>query len=156
MTEDKARDAVRPLVSNRKARHIYEVLETHEAGIALSGTEVKSLRAGEASLQDSYAVLKGRDLWLLNMHIAPYAQGNRANVDPLRTRRLLLHRHEIVRLAGKVAQRGLTLVPLSVYLKGRHVKVELGLARGRHSYDKKHVLKERDLKRDADRQARNR
>jgi SsrA-binding protein len=146
----------KPLVSNRKARHLYEILETYEAGISLEGCEVKSLRGREASLMDAYALVKGGELWLLNMHISPYPQGNRANPDPLRTRRLLLHRHEIVRLAAKVAQRGLTIVPLAVYLKGRRVKVELGLARGKNVYDKKRVLKERDLKRDAARQARGR
>lgn len=145
-----------PLVSNRKARHLYEILETYEAGISLQGCEVKSLRDREASLQDSYALVKGGELWLMNLHINPYPQGNRQNPDPLRTRRLLMHRHEIVRLAGKIAQRGLTLVPLAIYLKGRRVKVALGLGRGRHAYDKKRVLKERDLKRDAARAERGR
>jgi SsrA-binding protein len=137
------------LVSNRHARYVYEILETHEAGIELVGCEVKSLRASEANLKDSYAVVKNGELWLLNANITPYPQGNRANPDPVRSRRLLLHKSEIVRLAGKIAQRGLTLVPLSIYLKGRRMKVELGLARGKHTYDKKQTLKERDLKRDA-------
>jgi SsrA-binding protein len=146
----------KPLVSNRQARHVYEILETFEAGIELVGCEVKSLRAREANLKDSYALVKNGELWLLNAQIMPYPQGNRANPDPVRSRRLLLHKHEITRLAGKVAQRGLTLVPLSVYLKGRRVKVELALARGKNTFDKKQTLKERDLRREADRAARGR
>lgn len=142
------------LVGNRQARHHYEVLETLEAGIALVGCEVKSLRAGEANLKDSYGLIKAGELWILNMHISPYPQGNRQNPDPLRTRRLLLHKREISRLAGQVAQRGYTLIPLSIYLKQRRVKVELALCKGKHAYDKKRVLKERDLKRDQERQVR--
>ncbi len=146
----------RPLVGNRRARFQYNLLETFEAGIELQGCEVKSLRAGQANLQDSYAMIQGGQAWLLNLHISPYPQGNRQNPEPTRSRRLLLHKREINRLAGQVAQRGFTLVPLSIYLRGRHVKVELALARGRVTYDKKQLLKERDLRRDADRQLRGR
>jgi len=140
---------IKPLISNRQARHYYEILETFEAGIELVGCEVKSLRASEANLMDSYAVVKNGEMWLLNLQIQPYVQGNRMNLEPTRSRRLLLHKSEITRLAGKIAQRGLTVVPLSIYLKNRRVKVELGLARGKHTFDKKQTLKERDLKRDA-------
>jgi SsrA-binding protein len=154
MTVEKAEQPL--LASNRAAYHHYEVLDRLEAGVELVGCEVKSLRAREANLKDSFAILKNGELWLLNMYVAPYPQGNRANPDPVRTRRLLVHRHEINRLAGKVTQRGYTLVPLAVYLKGRRVKIELGLCRGKHAYDKKDVIKERDLKREADREAKER
>ncbi len=142
------------LVSNRQARHEYEILETFETGIELVGCEVKSLRASQANLQDSYALVKSGELWLLNLQINPYPQGNRQNPEPARSRRLLMHKREIIRLAGKVSQKGFTLVPLSINLKGRHVKLELALARGKHTYDKKQVLKERDIKRESDRQLR--
>ena len=144
------------LVGNRAARHQYDVLEIFEAGIELVGCEVKSLRAGQANLQDGFVQIRRGEAWLVNMHVSPYPQGNRENPEPRRTRRLLLHRHELRRLAGRVAERGLTLVPLSVKLRGRRVKVEVGLARGRHTYDKKRVLKERDLKREAERALRGR
>lgn len=142
------------LVSNRRALHEYLILERLEAGIELVGCEVKSLRAGQANLQDSYAQAKQGQVSLLNMHISPYPQGNRENPDPVRPRRLLLHKREIMKLEGKLTQKGLTLVPLSVYLKGRRVKVELGLAKGKHTYDKKEALKERDIKRETERQMR--
>ncbi len=144
------------LVSNRRALHEYLILERLEAGIELVGCEVKSLRAGQANLQDSYAQAKQGQVSLLNMHISPYPQGNRENPDPVRPRRLLLHKREIMKLEGKLTQKGLTLVPLSVYLKGRRVKVELGLAKGKHTYDKKEALKERDIKRETERQMRQR
>ncbi|NTV53749.1 MAG: SsrA-binding protein SmpB [Candidatus Firestonebacteria bacterium] len=152
-TEKKV-ETITPLVSNRQARHAYEILETFETGMELVGCEVKSLRAHQAVLQDSYALIKNGEMVILNLQITPYPQGNRQNPDPTRSRRLLMHKHEITRLAGKVAQKGLTLVPLSIYLKGRHVKLELALARGRHTFDKKEVLKERDIKRESDRQLR--
>jgi SsrA-binding protein len=153
---DKNEAPGKTLVSNRQARHLYEMLETYETGMELVGCEVKSLRGSQANLQDSYALVKNGELWILNLHINPYPQGNRQNPDPLRTRRLLMRKREITRLAGKVAQKGLTLVPLSIYLKGRHVKLELALARGKHTYDKKRTLKERDLKRESDRQLKDR
>jgi SsrA-binding protein len=144
------------LISNRQARHNYEILETFETGMELVGCEVKSLRAHEANLQDAYALVKSGELQILNLQITPYPQGNLQNPEPTRTRRLLMHKHEITRLADKVSQKGLTLVPLSIYLKGRHIKLELALARGKHTYDKKETLKERDLKRESDRALRGR
>ena len=142
----------RNLVLNRKARHEYEILETFEAGIALSGTEVKSVRQGKASIGESYADIRGGEVWLVGAHISPYEQGSYANRDPLRDRRLLLHGKEIHRLTGKVVEKGLTLVPLRLYLKGPWVKVELGLARGRKARDKRAAIKERDLKREMERE----
>jgi SsrA-binding protein len=144
------------LARNRKALHLYHILETYETGIELKGCEVKSLRAGTASFQDCYGQVRNGSVFLLNMHITPYPQGNRENPEPTRTRRLLLHKREITRLAGKVSQKGLTLVPLSAYIKGRHVKIELALAKGKNTYDKKRALKEKDIKRETDRQMRQR
>ncbi len=147
---------IKVLVRNRKARHLYHILETFEAGIALQGCEVKSVRTGSANLVDCYAAVKNGSLFLFNMHISPYPQGNRENPDPTRARRLLMHKREVHRLAGKVAQQGQTLVPLSLYLKHRRVKVEIALAKGKHAYDKKKTLKERDIKRETDREMRQR
>jgi len=147
---------IKTLVRNRKALHLYHILEKYEAGIELVGCEVKSLRAGSANLQDCYGMIRQGSLFLMNMHISPYPQGNRQNPEPTRTRRLLMHKREIYRLAGKVSQRGYTLVPLSVYLKGNKVKIELAVARGKHTYDKKQALKERDIRRETDRMLRQR
>ena len=122
---------IKIVTDNRKARHDYFIEETYEAGIALTGTEVKSLRAGRANLKDSYAQVVNGEMFLFNMHISPYEQGNRFNVDPVRPRKLLLHRSEINRLFGKVTQQGLTLVPLKVYFHKGRAKVELALARGK-------------------------
>jgi len=138
------------LSTNRKARHEYEVLETFEAGIALLGTEVKSLRAGWANLQDSFAAVEGGEVYLVNCHISPYPGASVFNHDPLRKRKLLLHREEIRRLIGKVQEKGLTLIPLSVYLKGGKVKVELALARGKKLYDRREDLKERAIQREVE------
>ena len=139
------------VATNRKARHLYHIDETHEAGIALVGTEVKSLRAGGASLGDAFAMPKRGELWLLNLHIGPYEQGGRFNHEPMRRRKLLLHRREIERLAGAVSKRGCTLVPLRLYFRDRRVKVELGVCRGKKAYDKRQAIKERDLKRTQER-----
>jgi len=137
---------------NRKARHDYFIEETYEAGIALTGTEVKSLRAGKANLRDSYARIENGEICLYNAHISPYDQGNRFNHDPLRVRKLLLHRMEINRLLGKVKEKGLTLVPLKIYFTERgYAKVELGLARGKKLYDKRDDIAERDAKREMER-----
>ncbi|MHB8156528.1 MAG: SsrA-binding protein SmpB [Desulfocucumaceae bacterium] len=136
---------------NRKARHEYHILETFEAGIELTGTEVKSLRAGKANLQDSYARVENSVLMLYNMHISPYDQGNQFNHEPKRPRRLLMHRHETMRLLGKVREKGLTLVPLKVYFKRGWAKVELALGKGKKLYDKRDDLAERDAKRDMER-----
>ena len=125
------------IIQNKKARHDYAVLEHFEAGIELTGTEVKSCRAGGVSLTDAYAAVQDGQLLLLSAHIAPYEQGNRFNHDPLRDRRLLMHKREILRLFGLVRQQGLTLVPTKLYFKFGRVKVELGLARGKKSFDKR-------------------
>lgn len=137
---------------NRKARHDYHILETYEAGIALTGTEVKSLRAGRANLQDSFARVENTELFLYNMHISPYDQGNRFNHEPKRTRKLLMHKKEILRLLGKSREKGLALIPLKVYFNDRgKAKVELALARGKKVYDKREDMAARDAKREMER-----
>jgi len=140
----------RPIAVNRKAFHDYEILERLEAGIALTGSEVKSLREGRLQLKDSYAGIANGELYLLKAHISPYKAGGYANHEPERRRKLLLHRRELKRLVGKTEQKGLTLVPLQFYFLGPYVKVELGLARGKRSHDKRAVLRERDLQREAE------
>jgi SsrA-binding protein len=142
------------IASNRRAHHDFEVLETFEAGLVLRGTEVKALRDGRADLKESYARIEREEGWLFGCHISPYAQGNRANHDPVRPRKLLLHKAEIRRLLGKVKERGLTMVPLRLYFKGGRVKIELGLARGRKSLDKRHVIREREERREMAREVR--
>ncbi|ABO51487.1 SsrA-binding protein [Desulforamulus reducens MI-1] len=145
------------ITDNRRARHEYHVIETYEAGIALSGTEVKSLRAGKANLQDAFARVENGEMMLYNLHISPYEQGNRFNHEPKRTRRLLMHKQEILRLYGKVREKGLALIPLKVYFNPRgKVKVQLALAQGKKSYDKRHDIAARDAKRDMDRAMRER
>jgi SsrA-binding protein len=141
---------------NRKAWHEYHIHENYEAGIALTGTEVKSLRGGKANLQDAYASIDGGELLLHNMHISPYEQGNRFNHEPLRTRKLLMHKAEIMKLLGQTRAKGYTLVPLKVYFKRGIAKVELGLATGKKLFDKRHDIAERDAKRDMDRALRDR
>jgi SsrA-binding protein len=138
---------VRVFAQNRKARHEYSVEETVEAGIVLTGTEVKSIRAGRVNLSDSYALIRDGEVFLLNMHVAPYSHGGHWNHEPTRTRKLLLHRRQIAYLAGKVRQRGYTLIPLRVYLKGDWIKVELGLARGKKLVDRRRELAEREAQR---------
>jgi SsrA-binding protein len=135
------------VTTNRKARHDYEILGTFEAGIVLTGTEVKSLRQGNANLADSYAMIKRGELWLSGMHISPYNQGSYANVDPLRDRKLLLHRKEINKLTGKLTERGLTLVALKVYFTHNLAKIQLGLARGKRQYDKRQDIAKREAER---------
>jgi len=125
------------IVENRKAYHEYFIEDRMEAGIELAGTEVKSIRLGQLNMGDSYAAISNGELWLYSMHISPYEQGNRFNKDPLRTRRLLMHKREILKLFGIVRQEGLTLVPTKVYFKNGRVKVEIGLARGKKNYDKR-------------------
>lgn len=143
--------ANRVVAQNRKARHLYFIEETFEAGIELLGTEVKSIRAGKINLKDSYAHVENGELFLYNVHISPYEQANRFNHDPYRTRRLLMHRREIRSLIGKVKEKGYTLVPLSVYLKNAKVKVELALAKGKKDVDKRQDIAERDAKREMER-----
>ena len=136
------------VATHRKARFEYEILERLEAGIALLGPEVKSLRAGNASLVDAYAVVRRGEVFLVNAHISPYTQASRENSDPKRERKLLLHRAEIARLAAKVAERGLTLVPLQLYFREGRATVELALARGRRRHDKRDAIREREQERE--------
>lgn len=138
----------RVVASNRKARHDYFILDTLEAGLVLKGTEVKSLRSGNANLQDSYALVKNGEVWLFGMHISPYEHGSFSNHDPRRTRKLLLSKREIRRLLARVQEKGLTIVPLSIYFKGAFAKVELAIAQGKKSYDKRESIKQREAKRD--------
>ena len=140
--------------TNRKAYHDYFIEETYEAGITLLGTEVKSLREGKANLKDSYALIKGNEIFLLNCHISPYSHGNIQNHDPLRTRKLLLHRKEINKLWGKLTQKGLTLIPLKIYFKKGKAKVEIGLCKGKKQYEKREVLKEKEARREIERHLR--
>jgi len=142
---------IKVLVQNRKARHEYFILETFECGIELCGTEVKSLRNGKANLTDAYASIDNGEVFIKGMNISPFEQGNIFNRDPLRVRKLLLHKLEIRKLIGQIKQQGLTLIPLSVYLKGSLVKVSLGLAKGKKLYDKREDIARRDAKRDAER-----
>ncbi len=141
----------RVAATNRKAYHNYFIEERYEAGIELSGTEVKSIRQGKLNLKDSFCHVKNGELFLYGMHISPYEKGNIFNVDPLRTRKLLMHKREILKLFSKIQQDGYSLIPLSVYFKNSKVKVELGLARGKKLYDKRASAAERDAKRDMDR-----
>jgi SsrA-binding protein len=134
---------------NRKARHDYFILDTLECGIVLTGTEIKSVRAGNLNLKDSYASIEKGELWLVGMHVSPYEKGSFYNHEPERQRKLLANKHELIRLNGKIREKGLTLIPLSVYIKdGRRAKVELALAKGKTTYDKRDAIAERDAKRD--------
>lgn len=139
---------IKVLADNRKAYHNYTMLEKFEAGIELFGTEVKSLRQGKFNMGDSYAQVKNAELWLVNMHISPYEEGNRFNKDPIRDRKLLMHKREIMRLYGQVKQEGLTLVPTKVYLKNGRVKVEIALAKGKKDYDKRRTIMQRDTEKE--------
>lgn len=136
---------------NRKAYHDYTIEETIEAGMQLLGTEVKSLRQGKANLKDSYVIIKDSEVFLFSCHISPYSHGNIMNHDPLRTRKLLLHRREIERLKSKVQQKGYTLIPLKLYFKGPVAKVEVGFAKGKRKYEKRDAIREREAKRDMER-----
>ncbi len=144
----------RVIITNRKARHEYHIDEVYEAGIALKGTEVKSLRLGSANLQDSYAFVRAGEVFLEGMHISPYEFGNQFNHEPKRERKLLLNKREIRKLIGKTKEKGFTLVPLSVYFKNGKAKIELALARGKKSYDKRKAIAERDMKREQERELR--
>ncbi|MGQ9496833.1 MAG: SsrA-binding protein SmpB [Desulfotomaculales bacterium] len=148
--------SVKVVCQNRKAWHDYQILETYEAGMVLTGTEVKSLRAGRANLKDSFARIGDGELWLENMHISPYEQGNRFNHDPKRARKLLMHKREIMRLWGRTREKGLTLVPLKVYFKDGRAKVELALARGKKVYDKREEIARREARRELERALRRR
>jgi len=135
--------------SNRQASHNYHLLERFEAGVVLTGTETKSIRAGQVNLKDSFAQIRNGEAWLLNCHISPYEYGNRQNHDPLRTRKLLLHRQEIRRLLGKVEEKGLTLIPTKMYLKKGHIKCEIALAKGKKLYDKRETERRKEDNREA-------
>ena len=136
---------------NRRAYHDYDILETVEAGLALTGTEIKSVRSGKMNIQHAFAKAEDGEVWLMNSHIAPYEQGNIHNHEPTRPRKLLLHAKEIGHLAGVTSQKGLTLVPLRVYIKGHYAKVQVGLARGRRLHDKRRAILDRDQEREAGR-----
>src|SRR5437763_2162982 len=147
---------VKIITVNRQAYHDYYIERTIEAGIALKGTEIKSIRDGKVNLRGSYAIVRNGELWLENAHIAVYEHGNRYNHEPIRNRKLLLHRREINQLASRVETKGLTLIPLKLYLKGGKAKIELGLGRGKKLYDKREAIAERDAKRDIERIIRSR
>lgn len=152
----KAKKKVAPgdVASNRYARYRFEILDKLEAGMVLQGTEVKALRTGTAQLKDGYAAIHDGELWLHNVHIPPYGPASRENHEPERPRKLLVHRRELDKLAGRVSEKGLTLVPLRIYFKGPHAKVEVGLARGKDLYDKRQSIRERESKRDMQRAVR--
>ncbi len=151
MTSDERESSDRLIAQNRRASHDFFILDTIEAGIVLVGTEVKSLRAGKASLAEAYASIDNGEVFVRQMHIPPYEQGNRWNVDPVRTRKLLLHRVEIAKLHKAVAQKGHTLVPLKLYFSKGHAKLLLGVAKGKKSHDKRATIAEKDARREMDR-----
>ncbi|MGI6002498.1 MAG: SsrA-binding protein SmpB [Lachnospiraceae bacterium] len=150
------KENIKLIANNKKAYHDYFIDEKYEAGIELAGTEVKSLRMGKCSIKEAYIRPHGNELYVEHMNITPYEKGNIFNKDPLRDRRLLLHRHEINKLLGKVTQKGYTLMPLRVYFRGSLVKVEVGLARGKKLYDKRQDIAKRDMRREAERELKNR
>ena len=147
-TTDNERSGRRLIAENRKARHDYHLLEHFEAGIALLGTEVKAIREGQAGLRDAYARIDKGEVWLLNLHIGPYSHTGYSSHEERRQRKLLMHRHEIRKLTGKVAEKGLTLVPLELYFKDGRVKVSLALARGKQAHDKRETLRQNDVERE--------
>lgn len=147
-----SKQAVRQIANNKKAYFDYFIEDKYEAGIELYGTEVKSLRMGKCSIKESFIRIERGEVFVYGMHISPYEKGNIFNKDPLRVRRLLLHKHEIHKLSGELAQKGYTLVPLSVYLKGSLVKVEVGLAKGKKLYDKRETIAKKDQRREAEKE----
>jgi len=151
---EKTAPPVKIVSTNRRARHEYHILESFECGLVLHGYEVKSIREGRVNIQDAYGTVRGDEAFIENMHITPYSHGDLRVIDPLRTRKLLLKRKEIDYLFGKIRERGLTLVPLKLYFKGPHVKLEVGVARGKKLYDKREDLAERDARRDIERAVR--
>ena len=146
------KDEGKNVAVNRKARHDNSILDTYEVGLVLKGTEVKSLRKGKVSLRESFAQFENNELYIMNMHISPYAFGNIFNVDPIRKRKLLMHKREINRLRGQVEEKGLTLVPLRIYFKKSHAKIELAVAKGKRLYDKRQALTEKDAQREVERE----
>jgi SsrA-binding protein len=151
-----AEDGKKIIASNRRARHDYAIEDVVEAGLVLTGTEVKSLRAGRATLTDGFGQITDGEAWLHGVHIPQYTQGTWTNHEPRRTRKLLMHRKEIDKLSRSISERGLTLIPLSLYFSGGKVKIELGLAHGKRTYDKRHDLAKRDAAREVDRELRRR
>jgi SsrA-binding protein len=149
-------NGVKIIATNRKARHDYEILQTVEAGLSLLGSEVKSLRAGKANLKDSYGIARGSELFLMNMHIAPYDNTGYSGHEPERPRKLLLHAKEINKLTGMIETKGMTLIPLRLYFRGKYAKVELGVCRGKRAHDKRSAIVERDIKRDMEREIKRR
>lgn len=147
-----AKGSVKIIATNKKARHDYFIEDTYEAGIVLHGTEVKSLRQGHCSIKESFVRIEKGEVFIYGMHINPYEKGNIFNKDPLRPKKLMLHKYEINKLVGKLNEKGLTLVPLQVYFKGSLVKVEVGLARGKKLYDKRQDIAKRDMKRESERE----
>src|SRR5271156_2610005 len=148
-TEEPAQ--IKVVADNRRARHEYEILETIEVGLALSGTEVKAIRQGKANLQDSFARIEDNEIWLYRCHISPYDFGNRFNHDPLRKRRLLMHRRQINKLKAQTQEKGLSLIPLKLYFKGNWAKIDLALARGKQLYDKRQAIAKRENQRQIER-----
>ena len=146
--KDEREKAQRLIAENRKARHDYHILETFEAGVALLGTEVKAIREGRVNLRDSYARTDGGEVWMMNVHISPYSHRGYADHPEMRQRKLLLHRHEIRKLIGRTAEKGLTLVPLQMYYKKGRVKVLLGLAKGKQAHDKRETIRRREVDRE--------
>ncbi|MCR5743572.1 MAG: SsrA-binding protein SmpB [Lachnospiraceae bacterium] len=145
-----SKDSIKLIANNKKAYHDYFIIEKFEAGIELVGTEVKSLRMGKCSLKEAFVRLDRGELFVYNMHISPYEKGNIFNKDPLRVRKLLVHRYEINKMAGKISQKGYTIVPLQIYFKGSLVKVEIGLAQGKKLYDKRDDIQKKDQRREAE------
>ena len=148
------KDSFKLIANNKKAFHDYFIEEKWEAGISLAGTEVKSLRMGKCSLKESFIQIQGRELFIHQMHISPYEKGNIFNRDPLRSRKLLVHRYELNKIAAKVAEKGYTLIPLQIYFKGSLVKLEFALARGKKLYDKREDIAKKDARREAEREFR--
>lgn len=149
-------DKRKVIATNRKARHDFEILDTYEAGLVLTGSEIKSIRAGKVNLREGYVQPRDGEMWLLNTHIASYDQAGLFGHDPLRPRKLLLHRKEIARISSRVQEKGLTVVPLMIYLTRGLAKIEIGLARGKHQYDKRQSLRQQDSKRQIERALRQR
>ena len=147
-----AKDSIKLIANNKKAYHDYFIEETYEAGIALHGTEVKSLRMGKCSIKESFVRIEKGEVFIYGMHVSPYEKGNIFNRDPLRVKKLLLHKGEINKLVGKIAVKGFTLVPLKVYFKGSLVKVEIGLAKGKKLYDKRADIAKKDMRREAEKE----
>jgi SsrA-binding protein len=154
--EDKPESDIKIVATNRKARRDYEVLQTFEAGLSLLGSEVKSLRSGKATLKDAYAIPRGKEIFLINMHISPYDKTGFSGHDPERLRKLLLHAKEIQKAIVMIETKGMTLIPLKLYFRGKYAKVELGVCRGKRSHDKRATIIERDTKRDMEREIKRR